>query len=447
MSRFLKVLVALLAIATIATPAMAELSLHGYYRLQGIANNETGSSVAFGGPASKEDSTSTMIDQRLRVKATDQLNDQVSWTWYGEVDSSFGNAGKDGGPGGDRVSVETKNAYLDVAIPNTMIKLRTGLQGIADRYDGLVIFDDWSAISATLALSDTVKLGLLYSKPEEGNTREWDDIDMYKASLDIKGGAVNLGADFMYLNINTGAAAAAGAGDSFVFNLDSAIFNTPGLGSTGDIYVAGVEADTKVGDVGIDGFFVYEGGSFDSNTTPNVSLDVSAFAASLRAKAKVGNVGLAGRLIYLSGDGDDDTDIEGFLPNFGGNFDLFGENFMIMLTDKNYNNGQGGRLAINQATNNQHGMTAVTAQASTAMGDYKGNLAVGYFMANETDTGVDDSYGTEICARVSRMIAEKVDVSLNGAYAVLGDFWKDDAGLAGDPDNIWATTLTVKVSF
>ena len=66
MKKLVLALVALAAIVAVATPALAEIKVNGYYRLQGIATNTDDTAVSFDGPGSLEDNAQSLIDQRLR---------------------------------------------------------------------------------------------------------------------------------------------------------------------------------------------------------------------------------------------------------------------------------------------------------------------------------------------------------------------------------------------
>jgi hypothetical protein len=68
-------------------------------------------------------------------------------------------------------------------------------------------------------------------------------------------------------------------------------------------------------------------------------------------------------------------------------------------------------------------------------------------MAADTPAGVDDQMGFEGALRVGTKIADKVDFSLNGAYALLGDYWQDTAGLTDTPDDIWKGVAMLNVGF
>jgi len=433
MKKLVLALVALAAIVAVATPALAEFKVSGYYRTQGIATNSDDSLVSFDGPnaAALDSKTQSMVDARLRFKAEYILNENLSLVHFSEVDATWGDSGKDGGPGGDRTSIETKNVYMNYK--QGMVNATVGLQGLGDRYQGLLIADDWSAAKVSLALTDGFKLTGLWAKPDEGTSKlNYDDTDLYMVSADGNAGSLKYGLDVAWLDQNQGTLTSAGPGDSPIFFMTNPL----------DLYFVGASADAKISDdFGISAFGLYVTGSED---IPG-GADVTGYTASIAADIKADKNKFGARVLYMSADDFSDADSEAFTPNLGGNYDLAKENLMIFYTDAFYNNGPGGRLATASATNNGTGLIGLSAKADLALGDYYAKLGAGYFMAADTPTGVDDSLGYEVAARIGRVFAEKLDTSVNLAYAGLGDYWKD-AG-AGNDDDIWKATVMMNINF
>lgn len=428
MKKYGILMVALLATAAFVAPAFAEFKVNGYYRTQGIATNSDDSSIGFDGPNTVEPKTQNFVDARLRAKISYMMNDKVTLVHYSEVDALWGDAGKDGGPGGDRVGIETKNLYLNVKEGN--FDATVGLQGLGDRYEGLVIADDWSAAKVAMAMNADSKLTLVWSKPSEGTSKSGNnDTDLYWAAFDTKAGDISLGFDAAWLAVNEVPLASAGAGDSPLWQNSNPF----------DLYILGAKLDAGM----INGFVVYAMGEEDIDN----GSDLAGYAASVALNTKAGDAKVGARLLYLSGDDGTDADQDSFIPNLGGNYDLAKENLMLFYTDAYYNNGPGGRLATNAATVNGHGLIGLSAKADTNFGDYYGKFGVGYFMAADTPNGVDDQYGAEVAARVGRKLAEKVDVSLAAAYGMLGDYWEDVNGLTDSPDDIWKLNFMLNVPF
>ncbi len=441
-----------------AVPAFAkDHSINGYFRARFMTFDLDNSK--------SEDSPKMGVDQRFRAKWTMGLNEYVSVVYYGEVDFQYGdvsygmgkkfvdtkgdtyvvrvgNRNDGGGIGGDTVNLETKNLYLDVKIPDTPVAVRVGLQGYADHWS----YSLWAADMAGVKVSfktDMVSGNVAWFKWSEGSPsidNKENDQNLYALQTAFSPvGGLSVGADFYWLDVG---------------NEDTGA-------SSADIMWAGLNAKYKVGPAALSGWFAYNFGSAGD-------VDYSAFAGSLSAafapapgfKAKV----LA---LYFSGDDDNtDTDVNSwYIPKPGEDFFFGPEGFMLMLADL-YLNTEGGAGIITgygqQAVVGGWGLwgVGVTGQFSPAAvkGLYvKGG--VGYF-ATTTDeiknsTGKDErdgtGLGTEIFVRVGKKIAELVDVSLNASYAILGDFYADqatdDKGKTDDPNNPYLAYLMVNVPF
>jgi hypothetical protein len=182
------------------------------------------------------------------------------------------------------------------------------------------------------------------------------------------------------------------------------------------------------------------------------SLDGDNWMASAQVLTKLGNGNISLRGIYFQ-DADGEADDVLFNDDHGTAFQFYNEGLMIFLTDIYYNNGAQGGL-YKHAIDGGHGMSALTLKGNVGFAsDYYLSYAAGYFMANEevSVTGVDrdDKYmGTEVDLMVGKKINEKVDLSLRGAYAFLGDFFDTDAaGSSADPDDPWKVVGMINVSY
>ncbi len=433
MKKVLKtVLVAALAVA-VAAPAMAELKLNGYYRVQGNATNIDQGAVPVG-PAivSKDADTRTFIDQRLRMMLTNQLNDNVKFVYFAEVDtpwgeSSKGTIGGGGKLGADGVNIETKHAYLDLKFAS--LSTRLGIQGIGSSFEGLVFNDDMAGATASAKLGG-IDATLGYAKWDEGARHEWDETDLYLLKLSTKlSDQGKVGFD-VYFNDN----------------------NTTN-GEVDDFYY-GVYGDYRFGSLGFDGFFLLRDYSYDGN--PKVSaddVDGSAYAASLRLLAKLEKGDLKVRALYFSKD--DDAEDRNFFDASKGNYEFAGDNLSIFLTDAYYNNGAQGAIALENSAYKGYGLMGLTVSGSYQLpSDYYARYGVGYFAA--LDDTINDaaaksvkgkSLGTEVALMVGKKVLGNVDVSLRGSYAFLGSFFDSMNPAVGDPDNLWTTTMMVNVGY
>lgn len=414
--------------------------LSGYYRMTGVSQNIRSKAV--------DPATESLIDQRIRMKMTYDLNQDVSFVYYGEVDTVWGeqSKGKIGGGGKlgtDGVNLETKNAYVSLKVPNTKLNLTLGLQGFDDLFQNVVISEDLAGglLSGELG---PVNVDLLYSKFDEGDRDEWDDRDFYALQLTRQ------------FNNYFKAAAAVYLDDA---NDES--------GTESESFYYGLLGDYRVGTVGLSGFALLQDGT---QKTAGIEADSSALAASVRVARVLahGDAGL--RLIYFSPD-DDARDNNAWKAGIG-EWEFPRENLMIFLPDVWINNTGTTRYAMTDAAQAGFGLYALTATANLK-GLPKGlyaKLGAGAFWAasderNDTDTShtsgtlVTDSsdaragktLGYEVAAQVGKVFAEKFDLSLRGAYAAFGDFYDDsvtgDSGQVDDPDNVYKVAMMVNVKF
>lgn len=417
MSRFLKVMIALLAIAAVAAPAMAEVKLNGYYRLQGTMQSFTADQDA-----------QSFVDQRLRMKVTDQLNDNVSVVWYGEYDAPFGVTGGKtvAGAGGklsaDGVGIETKNFYVDFKVPNSSWAVRTGIQGFGwGRYEDFVTDDDMNGIKAS-GTAGPVKLTAGWFKWDEGAYNLADDIDFYTLQGEVKAND----------QITVGATV------GLVANNSLAAKN--GTAAKTDDYYYGVYADFTPGKIGFSGDFLVRSSSPQDNGE-----DGTAYMLNLYAKAALGSAGhIKAHAVYIPAD-DSDTGVDRFSANQAA-FEFHNDNLQIFGTDVYYNNGSQGGLAA-YASYAGYGLMGLAVS-----GDYKLPEAaylkygVGYFMVADDapDSAVKangSDLGTEVSAMVGKKFAEKYDLSLRGSYGFMGDYYGDNV------DDAYKVVTMLNVSF
>lgn len=453
MSKYLKTAAAALALVALAVPAMADQKVSGYFRTQFMTDNIDNPTMQSGDKRAK-----SQIDNRFRLMYQNNLNEYVNFVYFAEVDTAWGQsnkaaAGQGGTDGADGVNVETKNIFLDVKIPDSIVSARVGIQGVGLGPDGIVLGDDMAAARVNLQLSPMANVTAVYSKWRENDTTDWDDVDFYAATLNLKpSDAVKFNLDLGYLDANsfgTTAATRFGAAE----NLDQAI----GLagGTQGDIYVVGLGGEANLGAAKLTGYAAHTNGKVEFG--PGVSdTDLSGFMATAKVTAKLGMADTGLRLTWYSADDDaNDDEYNGFIGDLsGGGFEFAGENLSIFYSDVLYNNTNGGRRALIDAAYQGHGLLAINATANMNFTKtVYGKFGAGYFMATEDaaneagNAREDKDLGIEVAARVGTKIAEKVDLSLGGAYAFLGDFYKGTAVGSPDPDNVYKVSVALNVPF
>ena len=111
--------------------------------------------------------------QRVRLQLDAVASENLSGTVYFEIgDTTWGHSGSGGALGADGQIVEIKRAYIDWAVPNTELKVRMGLQGMAmpNAAGGSAILDDDVAgVVASYRVNDNVGVTLSWARPYNDN--------------------------------------------------------------------------------------------------------------------------------------------------------------------------------------------------------------------------------------------------------------------------------------
>lgn len=404
-------------------PAMADYKIGGYFRTQVTAGTHNGA------PA-KDKHSLNAVDNRFRLKFVNKLNDDVKITYYGEVDTVWGDSSKGGIGGGgklgsDGVNIETKQVKLDFKVPDTPLSFTAGIQGFAKRFDAALMSHDMAGGRVKAKFGD-VTLGAAYFVWNEEDKYKDDDRSLYSILSDFNiSEAFKLRAD-LYSILDKR------AGDSKTTR------NTFGL-----------RADFKAEAFSLSGWTLYQFGETEVDNGSDT--DLGGMAASIKANFKVGGVKAGARVMYYMADDDADENMA-FSGGIGA-FEYTKENLMIFLTDVYYNNLGGGRHALTDAAYAGYGLIGVCLSANMNLTDtVYTKLGAGVFMAADDQKDDDEStkkegsmLGQEIAALIGFKVAEKVDVSARGAYALVGDFYETAGG--DDPDNMYKFVMMLNVKF
>ncbi len=413
------------------------------------------------------------------MKLDTKVNDFLAFTYYAEVDMQWGdeqysNSGRNdgGGIGGDTTNLETKNLYIDVKVPDTTSAFRVGLQGFEDHYDWSFFSADMTGINYKAGLG-AVDLTAGWFKLGEGDFKLSDDITLwalqaeYAPSVNFK-----VGGDYYYYQ-NDGASTNSDdptlkdqqyASFFGTADIDAVLaFNTGTDSWTGqrgnmDLHYLGGHAEWRLENVVLTGWLNVNVGEVDdiNNNTANPllteDLDVQGYAARLKASTNLAgfNLNLAGT--YFSGDdnltdGDADFIVN---PLATESFAFATDGFMIFTPDIAWNSvGQYGFAMVDAAWAG-YGLGSLVLTGSYAPHHMKNahfQAGVGYFSSLEDKLAAGDprtdragkELGTEVFLRAGYKLAENLDLSANGAYAFLGDFYDNNGG--GTHANIATTDI------
>lgn len=138
--------------------------------------------------------------QRIRLQLDAIASESLSGTVFFEIgDTTWGQAKTGGALGADQTIIEVKRAYIDWAVPNTELKVRMGLQGLAlpnAAGGSAVLDDDVAAVVASYQFNENVGLTLSWARPYndnyEGTDRHPNDKDNFLDNMDLISLAVPL---------------------------------------------------------------------------------------------------------------------------------------------------------------------------------------------------------------------------------------------------------------
>lgn len=444
----------LLMLCALTVPAFAlETKLSGFYNLRAISDNFAARNNYI---ASLDDQAKTdnVVDQRLRMKLDSKVNEYLGFTYYGEVDMQWGDTSYSGSPGrndggaigGDTTNVETKNIYVDINVPEKDTAFRVGLQGFADNYNYTLFGADMAGIKVKTTLG-AADLTAGWFKLIEGGFEQSDDVNLWAVQTRFAPSEdLMYGFDYYFYN-NQGSQEYA----TFFGTADiAAVLFDDGAGNAGTgtwtkdrsdmkLHYIGGHADFKVGGVTLNGWLNANIGSVDNLTINSTStdVDVQGFAGSVKASTELNGIKFNVRGTFFSGDDDLSDGDANFVVNplATESFAFATDGFMIMTPDIGWNSvGQYGFAMVDAAWAG-YGLFSVNLTAKykpTAATYIKGG--VGYFSSLE-DTVKDDrtsrkgtNLGTEFFLRAGVKVFENLDLSLNGAYATLGDFYDNNGG-------------------
>ncbi len=112
--------------------------------------------------------------QRVRLQLDAVASEALSGTVYFEIGNQrWGQDSSGGALGADGQVVEVKNAYIDWMVPQTDLKIRMGIQGVAlpsfTTNSNSVLNDDVAAVVASYQFNENVGLTALWARPYNDN--------------------------------------------------------------------------------------------------------------------------------------------------------------------------------------------------------------------------------------------------------------------------------------
>lgn len=451
------------AMCVAATTAFAlENEFHGMYKAMGYSSNFfNGYTLA---PAqtkvllSKDAGVSNYFEQRARLMYIAKANDNLKLVTHFELDTRFGGStsakyltNDAGGLDADQINLETKNIYLDTNCPITGANIKIGMQPWADSYQSLFLLADMTGLYVTKKFDPLTASFGWFRYADLDNSSTWagkasNDLFVLDAKYAFNKD-MTVGASFYA--IDQGDVTVAATSNQTIRNL----------------YMPGMSASLTFGPATINPFVAVQFG----RTTGNQNMN--GFLGGATAKVtKVGPGNINAAFAYLSGDDratSSTSNGKSFKP-LTANTSYFNAANMWLLVRSGQAVNSSTSITGNDMTVGGRGLVLLTAGYEGTVNKAFYNANVGYAMTAEqrTNSGVEESssLGTELNATVGYKLYDNLAVSLTGAYAILGDGLKKQAGSstvaskgingfanasasATDADNPWMANLQFSYTF
>ncbi len=446
------------------------LLVGGEFRLRSVTSNIATSSLLGGGESggfpTQNGDTKSFFDTRLRLYWDFRPSDLIRVHYRMEIgDVRFGGGtesgsdvtgnlipvlgqGSGGGVGADGVNVETKNLFIEVAMPFVPgLSFRGGIFGYGDRYDFNIIADDFAGFQLLYNRGD-VSAHFVYLKFFEGATRD-NANDSHWFGIDGQ------------LQINAATRAAA----TFYYWLDQEHRGT--LGFKPFQYWLGGEVTSRLtsglGPVQVKGYAIYNHGEgffgrrHGKNSGVNVSLsgDLSLPFGTVGLQTQY-ITGARGSKVQLEGGGKDGKHIGSWVSYFNtmyqgpeiislGSIIDTGDGFGSKWGTGNgfYNGDLNGRLLI------------IARSAFPVHPDVSLHVVGTYDRAAVANANGESHRGFEMDVWAQWNIFPKLWFRFGGGYYITGDWWKNNSDASFDgrrpgvsrPDNIWQFGTRLQYDF
>lgn len=447
------------ALTAISIPAMAlENEFHGMYRVYGYMTN----ALSGGGGFQLKDGSATdkYLEQRARLQYTAKASDDLKLVTQFELDTKFGGqttfldkgntayggkypAGDAGALDADRITLETKNVYLDFNCPITGSNVKVGIQPFNDAYQGTFGNFDGAGVSISKKFNNITASYSYFTIGTIGNVTAATAPYAVTAVTGANGTTFPSNKYATDLNV---------VDVKMAINKDLTVganyYNVLSGSDNLFLNMLGVNASAKVGPAALTASAGYQFG--DAAT---VGQKLSAFGGAVAAKVNVGPGKVNVSAVYLSGDdakaGSDNTgwqvarsDVTYFNP---ANMWLIHRNAATI----NSSTAIGGSSDM---TRGGRGIIGVFAGYEGAFDKIFYNANVGYAQVAEERTADSAAIGTELNVTAGYKLYANLSVSATAAYAIIGDGYGKSSGtlLPGgvkNADNPFLTNIALNYVF
>lgn len=414
-------------------------------------------------------------EQRARLKYTGKFSDDVKLVTQFEIDSRWGDSSQfvarnqGGAMEADSINIETKNIYMEFALPTLPTKVKAGIMPFDDAYKGIFLGSDIAGMMTTTKLENvTINAGWLrgYDNTNfngaDGTLPQLTAVPNGTGKLTGTDNPGRYSLDIGILEAKYAVSKELSISGSYYLtysNLEKSGFNA--------LNTLGVNASYNFGLGTVDGFLLFQAGDNPTNDFGQLGQTVSAFAANVAAKIKAGAGTARGTVLYATGD-----DGQGKVGAFqcvnqlgdGNATSTFSSAQMTMLITNTRYAANTDRALINTVTNYNQGVIGAFFGYDLDIDKtfLKTNLGFGAVASDnntfkpknlaKNDYSNGKYVGTEINAEVGYKISKNLTTSVIAGYVMLGDYYKDTVknsttGAVQTPDNPWKSMVVLNLSF
>lgn len=447
------------ALAVISVPAMAfENEFHGMYRAYGFMTNALSGG---GGFNLKENSaTDKFIEQRARLQYIAKASEDLKLVTHFEFDTKFGGSsstkyptGDGGGLDADRITMETKNIYLDFNIPQAGVNVKAGVQPYNDAYQGTFGNFDGTGVVASKKFDQlTATYGYFIINSDAAT--QFATTSLVTAA-NSKATGTGFPSNKYTTDLNLVDAKYAVSNDLTVgINYYNELSGTDNL----FLNMLGVNAAAKLGPAVLNATLGYQFGDSETLTAANEVKKLAASGATVAAKVEFGPGKINVAALYLQGDkktGSQNTAWHSAGNDAGAksSVNYFAPANMWLITRNvasiNSSTAIGGTPDL---TRGGLGIIGFFAGYEGTIDKIFYNANVGYAQVDQKQGANSASIGTELNATIGYKLYSNMSAGFTAAYAILGDGYKKEnavllPGGVAKADNPFLTTIALNYTF
>jgi hypothetical protein len=391
------------------------------------------------------------FDQRARLSYIAKANDSVRLVTQFELDYSFwGNSSyntkrnQGGALGADTVNLETKHIYLEVK-PSKSLTLRGGMQPFDDAFKGVLVSADMVGLQATAEYGKSNALFGFY---------RFDD-----KSSDILGDKER---DMIALDYKYALTKETKIGGAYYFINDDRRVHEPAFlhqqsGTSNEIHTAGLNFETTMGPLTLDGFALYQFGTMHHpDFTVAGSRHISAFAGNVGARLKAGPGTARTQFLYVSGEKSKDSRTSNAFQSVNSTdadteHGFYDSELFILGRDK-YALTVDNAIVYSSNNADQGQIMGTVGYDMTFTPKLNGSANAGFAAVAKDNSAFGKIHktnylGTEVNLEVGYQAFESVRVGARAAYVFLGDYFENTAANGKTPDDLYAVRLLATYTF